>query len=263
MSNPVSYVDTTGHSCSSGSVESGTEGACADAMNDYCEKHHSDGRCAGHGPSNPVKGSDYTPVPAPGAVKGDPTWTNGVTTNRPTPTVTVYEPTYGKAAQLASFLDGVGAALVPGGQGYSEAREETLFASDRCKLMRSYGNGPLGGKACSDAYGAIPMALIPPFGFGAGTASKTLSKDVARGTVKNVERSAVDDLVPPGHDPATWTRDYGTREGTTDLRWRDPAGGEWRMHSDARHEPHWDYNPWNVWNSPWQNRTLDGGEIPK
>jgi RHS repeat-associated protein len=59
--------------------------------------------------------------------------------------------------------------------------------------------------------------------------------------------------VPPGHNPDTWERRPGSREGSGD-NWWDPQGGEWRWHpADKYHEGHWDYNPWSEWNSPWQN----------
>ncbi len=68
---------------------------------------------------------------------------------------------------------------------------------------------------------------------------------------------------PPGWDE-TWTMDYGTRAGETDLRYRDPSGGEWRWHGpDPHHEEgHRDYNPWNAWNDEWQNRDENGAPIP-
>ena len=38
-------------------------------------------------------------------------------------------------------------------------------------------------------------------------------------------------------------------------RWFDPNGGEWRWHAPDKWHPegHWDYNPWDTWNSKWQN----------
>jgi hypothetical protein len=59
---------------------------------------------------------------------------------------------------------------------------------------------------------------------------------------------------PPGFDPETWTQMPGTREGAG-LHWWDPNGGEWRWHAPDSWHPtgHWDYNPWDAWNSPWQN----------
>jgi RHS repeat-associated protein len=66
---------------------------------------------------------------------------------------------------------------------------------------------------------------------------------------------------PPG-----WTPDWEWRcsEARPDAgpRWFDPQGGEWRWGEDQRHVPHWDYNPWDSWNSPWKNLDLDGNELP-
>ncbi|MFM8872236.1 MAG: Hint domain-containing protein [Phycisphaerales bacterium] len=59
--------------------------------------------------------------------------------------------------------------------------------------------------------------------------------------------------------PPAWNRDWDWAPGSGDKpvgwRWWDPDGGEWRWHSPDKHHatPHWDYNPWETWNSPWQN----------
>lgn len=38
----------------------------------------------------------------------------------------------------------------------------------------------------------------------------------------------------------------------------DPEGGEWRYYpEDPWHNPHWDYNSWDDWNSPWRNLPID------
>lgn len=44
------------------------------------------------------------------------------------------------------------------------------------------------------------------------------------------------------------------------LTWWDDQGGEWRWHApDAYHpDAHWDYNPWDQWNSPWQHIPPEG-----
>jgi RHS repeat-associated protein len=60
---------------------------------------------------------------------------------------------------------------------------------------------------------------------------------------------------PPGWTPQ-WR--WGHPEGTnphTKPRWFDPRGGEWRYHGPDKHhrDPHWDYNPWDQWNSRWRN----------
>jgi len=43
-------------------------------------------------------------------------------------------------------------------------------------------------------------------------------------------------------------------------RWFDPKGGEWRWHESDKYHPegHWDYNPWDKWNSEWQNIDVPG-----
>ena len=64
--------------------------------------------------------------------------------------------------------------------------------------------------------------------------------------------------------PPSWSPDWEWKcpEGrTTNPRWFDPKGGEWRYHEDQRHVPHWDYNPWDRWNSPWKNLDHNGNEL--
>jgi len=60
-----------------------------------------------------------------------------------------------------------------------------------------------------------------------------------------------------GHLPPGWSENWEWRPGTrgTGNRWWDTQGGEWRWHSPDRFHPegHWDYNPWDRWNSPWRN----------
>ncbi len=60
---------------------------------------------------------------------------------------------------------------------------------------------------------------------------------------------------PPGFDPATWEKNGATRDVPGKHFW-DPDNGEWRYHPSDPHHPdaHWDYNPWDQWNSPWQHR---------
>ena len=63
---------------------------------------------------------------------------------------------------------------------------------------------------------------------------------------------------PPGYDAATWDYRTSSRITSNDKSYWDPQGGEWQLHKpDPWHsEPHWNYNPWNSWNSAWQNRPL-------
>jgi hypothetical protein len=62
---------------------------------------------------------------------------------------------------------------------------------------------------------------------------------------------------PPGwNDDWKWNPPTGDSAGN--WRWFDPRGGEWRYHpADKWHTtPHWDYNPWDSFNSPWRNVPL-------
>lgn len=41
----------------------------------------------------------------------------------------------------------------------------------------------------------------------------------------------------------------------------DQSGGEWRyFNGDDYHNPHWDYNPWSNYNTPWRNVPI--GNLP-
>jgi RHS repeat-associated protein len=76
---------------------------------------------------------------------------------------------------------------------------------------------------------------------------------------------------PPANcpKPPGWNKDWQWQPPTGDKdgnwRWFDPNGGEWRRHEpDKWHpDPHWDYNPWDKWNSPWRNIDEKGNPIPK
>lgn len=63
------------------------------------------------------------------------------------------------------------------------------------------------------------------------------------------------DIKPPG-----WNNNWDWRYPEANKphakpRWFDPNGGEWRWHAPDKWHPegHWDYNPWDAWNSGWQN----------
>jgi RHS repeat-associated protein len=69
----------------------------------------------------------------------------------------------------------------------------------------------------------------------------------------------VDQPKPPGWNP-DW--EWKCPEAINDSpRWFDPKGGEWRWHEDQRHIPHWDFNPWETWNSEWRNVSPYGNEM--
>jgi RHS repeat-associated protein len=60
--------------------------------------------------------------------------------------------------------------------------------------------------------------------------------------------------LPPGWN-SSWGWQYPEGNSPASPRWFDPEGGEWRWHApDKWHQDgHWDHNPWDRWNSPWQN----------
>lgn len=60
---------------------------------------------------------------------------------------------------------------------------------------------------------------------------------------------------PPGYDPKTWRKGKASRPSVPEDVYWDPSGGEWRWHPPDPHHPdaHWDYNPHDTTNSPWQN----------
>ena len=73
---------------------------------------------------------------------------------------------------------------------------------------------------------------------------------------------------PPANQPKPpgWNDQWEWRPNNDgNYRWHDPNGGEWRRHEQDKHHPtpHWDYNPWNQWNSPWENRDDQGNPMPK
>ncbi len=66
--------------------------------------------------------------------------------------------------------------------------------------------------------------------------------------------------MPPGWDKSwKWEPPSGEKPGA--WRWWDPKGGEWRYHAPDKWHPggHYDYNPWDNWNSEWRNIPL----VPK
>lgn len=68
-------------------------------------------------------------------------------------------------------------------------------------------------------------------------------------------RPPVSQPKPPGWSPEWQWRYPENTTKPTSPRWFDPNGGEWRWHAPDKWHPegHWDYNPWDSWNSPWRN----------
>jgi RHS repeat-associated protein len=68
---------------------------------------------------------------------------------------------------------------------------------------------------------------------------------------------------PPGWNSSwQWRYPAAKTRPSVGPRWFDPKGGEWRWHAPDKYHPkgHWDYNPWDKWNSEWQN--IDPAILP-
>ncbi len=66
-------------------------------------------------------------------------------------------------------------------------------------------------------------------------------------------------IAPPVKNPDLCVAGPASRRGSGGQSLYDESGGEWRyFEGDNYHSPHWDYNPWNNWNSQWQNVSING-----
>jgi RHS repeat-associated protein len=161
-----------------------------------------------------------------------------------------------------SNVDPLGLLYIPfygdlnAGESYGEyaaqywADKTTNPNSSAAEKAAGYIFGPLASLWTPETSNATAATLLA--GYAAGEACEALSGEGPRDT-------SPDDK-PPGWTPE-W--DYRYPEGDSTKRgkrWFDPEGGEWRRHEADKHhpEPHWDYNPWDAWNSPWRNRRNDG-----
>ncbi len=82
----------------------------------------------------------------------------------------------------------------------------------------------------------------------------TLSNRLSESRSKGGRKEKGCEPQPPGYDPDTWEKGPRSGERQGESYW-DPEGGEWHWHPrDRHHDPHWDYNPWDHWNSPWERR---------
>jgi RHS repeat-associated protein len=97
--------------------------------------------------------------------------------------------------------------------------------------------------------GAVAEAALPEVA-GAGEGAEAAAADDAAAS------SAADAAgAPPGYNPDTWDTGPASQESNSETHYWDENGGEWRWHApdDWHSVGHWDYNPWDEWNSPWQN----------
>jgi len=94
----------------------------------------------------------------------------------------------------------------------------------------------------------------------AGVAENTAAAGAtaAERALASLPRAARESPKPPGWNPATWEWREGSRANVP-RSWWDPNGVEWRFHPEDRwHDPHWDVNPWEEWNTSWQHLYPEG-----
>lgn len=144
---------------------------------------------------------------------------------------------------VGSFEDGGGTAAAK-----EIAADPGAALSDAWDGLSSFYDGAVGGD-CSEVSSNARFScslgpgtfLIETFLFGAAAYQSCSGSSPSNGPT------------PPGYDAETWQLREASRNILEEHYW-DPAGGEWRYHAaDKWHGPHWDYNPWTDWNSPWQH----------
>ncbi len=116
---------------------------------------------------------------------------------------------------------------------------------------------PVVGEACGAAAAGAAIAgslLFPEKTSEDDVIDPTLSNRLSESQSKGGRKEKGCEPEPPGYDPDTWEKGPRSGERAGESYW-DPEGGEWHWHPrDRHHDPHWDYNPWDHWNSPWQRR---------
>jgi hypothetical protein len=118
----------------------------------------------------------------------------------------------------------------------------TVCANAAGWASRAIGSAILGGLGGEG--GEIPGAAPAATETGTSAAARALAR---------LPKAARESEKPPGFNPETWQWREGSRTNVP-RSWWDPEGGEWRFHpADKYHDPHWDYNPWQQWNTPWQH----------
>jgi uncharacterized protein RhaS with RHS repeats len=128
------------------------------------------------------------------------------------------------------------------------------------------GNNGNGGcqTVLSTSQGATALAITAAAGLTIATLGAAAPEEVAaEGAGESAEAAATDGASsaadaagePPGYNPDTWDTGPASQESNSETHYWDENGGEWRWHApdDWHSVGHWDYNPWDEWNSPWQN----------
>ena len=164
----------------------------------------------------------------------------------------------------------VAATLSP----YGYVQGDPLNAGDPLGLwpfglcLRNPFGGNNGNGGCqtvlSTSQGAKALAVTAIIGVTIATVGAAAPEEVAAGGAEESAEAAASDGAssaadaagePPGYNPDTWDTGPASQESNNETHFWDENNGEWRWHApdDWHSVGHWDYNPWDEWNSPWQN----------
>ena len=117
--------------------------------------------------------------------------------------------------------------------------------------VHSYLDGTGGFGDVAWTYGKQQVMVLTELTLLVGAAKLNYAEPLRPGKVSNYTDN---EPLPPGWTDE-WEQFYGLRNKTEGKHWWDPEMGEWRWHApDSHHDTgHWDYNPWDEFNSEWQN----------
>jgi RHS repeat-associated protein len=134
-----------------------------------------------------------------------------------------------------------------------QANEQAAKLDQLTNAATGCGDGPSADANRCKAVGAINIAL-GVLGFLDAFGPEFLDTALVRFLPRVRGDVPVTAPRPPGFNPDTWQSGPASRD-ISGLHWYDPGGGEWRWHAPDRWHPvgHWDHNPWDQWNSPWQH----------
>jgi RHS repeat-associated protein len=139
------------------------------------------------------------------------------------------------------------------------------FADCGCIAGQGLFHSPQAQQTWNAAAGAVsPQGIAAWYGASAVGAGVALGGSALAGVdLIGTDLTTLDiadaEALPPGWT-ADWEQLWSPARGG--YNWFDTEGGEWNLHQvDSWHSvEHWNYNPWNSWNSPWLNVT-QGGQI--